>query len=293
LDKTKLLKADQSDVLSKTLQYVGLPFLVLNTLLGVSFNGELLKVILISAAIGVGYMMFLFFLSYPLSKGEKSEKARGMMQFCCICTNNGFLGIPLAAAVFPNQQLVITSLVIINIISIIFFNTFGIFLVSGDKSAIQIKKAVANPVLIVFVLGIVFSLLGVGQAVPEISAYAGYLGGLVTPLCMIILGMKLGSVSFGSLFKSWKTYYVAAIKLIFVPVLITGVAIALYHVFSIAQEIVFGTFIAFALPSATLGIVFADNYHGDTENGVAYTLGNTVISVATIPLLYGLLVLAL
>ncbi len=293
LVKTKLLKAEQSDVLSKTLQYVGLPFLVLNSLFGVSFNGELLKVIGISALIGVVYTMLLFFLSYPLSKFEKEKKTRGMMQFCCICTNNGFLGIPLAAAVFPEQPLVVTSLVIINIISLIFFNTFGIFLVSGDKSAIQAKKALLNPVLIVFVLGIVLSLLNVDVLVPEVATYSGYLGGLVTPLCMIILGMKLGSVSILSLFKSWKTYYVAAIKLVLVPVLVTAVAVGLYYAFSIAVEIVFGAFIAFALPSATLGIVFADNYQGDTENGVAFTLGNTVISVATIPLLYGLLVLVL
>ena len=288
--KTKLLKSQQSDVLSKTLQYVGLPFLVLNSLLGVSFDGKLLKVIGISAVIGIVYMMFLFFLSYPLTKGEEKPKTRGMMQFCSICTNNGFLGIPLAAAVFPTQPLVVTSLVILNIVSLIFFNTFGIFLVSGDKSAIQIKKAVANPVLIVFVLGIILNLLGVGELIPEIGTYSSYLGGLVTPLCMIILGMKLGSVSFVSLFKSWKTYYVALLKLVFVPVLITGVAVACYYAFSMPKEIIFGTFIAFALPSATLGIVFADNYGGDTENGVAFTLGNTLLSIVTIPLLYGLLV---
>ena len=110
---------------------------------------------------------------------------------------------------------------------------------------------------------------------------------------MIILGMKLGSVSILSLFKSWKTYYVAVIKLVLVPVLVTALAVGLYYAFSIAVEVVFGAFIAFALPTATLGIVFADNYNGDTQNGVAYTLGNTVLSIATIPLLYGLLVLVL
>ncbi|MBQ8295270.1 MAG: hypothetical protein IJX87_02415 [Clostridia bacterium] len=45
LVKTKFLKAEQSDALSKILQYVGLPFLVLNSLLGVSFDKELLQVI--------------------------------------------------------------------------------------------------------------------------------------------------------------------------------------------------------------------------------------------------------
>ncbi|MBQ8295271.1 MAG: AEC family transporter [Clostridia bacterium] len=236
--------------------------------------------------------MFLFFF---LSLNEKRErkKARGMMQFCSICTNNGFLGLPLVVAVFPTQPLVITSLVILNIISLIFFNTFGIYLVSGDKSEIQIKKAFVNPVLIASVLGILLNLLGVNAILPEITNYVGYLGGLVTPLCMIILGMKLGNVSFRFIFKSRKIYYVALIKLVLVPMLIMGGTLILYYAFSMPKEIVFGAFIAFALPTATLGIVFADNYDGDTENGVAYTLSNTVLSIITIPVLYGLLVMLL
>ena len=295
LVKTKILKSEQSGVLSKTLQYVGVPFLVVKCLMNVSFDSELLKVIFISALVGVAFTAILYLISYPLTKMEKGDdekagKARGMMQFCMICTNNGFLGIPLAEAVFGAQSLAVISLVIINIISLIFFNTFGIYLVSGDKSNISAKKTLLNPALIAFVIGIVCNLVKINEVLPETTTYVVNLSGLVTPLCMIILGMKLGDVPFKAMFSGWKTYYVAAVKLVFGPVLLTAITIACYYLFAMPQDVIFGAFLGFGLPTATLGIVFADNYGGDAEHGVVYTLGNTVLSVATIPLLYGLIV---
>ena len=307
LVKTKLLKTEQSGVLSKTLQYVGVPFLVVKSLMNVSLDQKLLSVIGISALIAIVFTAILYFLSFPLSKLEKGgadgetgetaseengkkNKARGMMQFCMICANNGFLGIPLAEAVFGAQSLEVVSLVVVNIISLMFFNTFGVYLVSGDKSNIQVKKTLLNPALIAFVVGIAFNLLKVGAHLPEATTYVGQLSGLVTPLCMIILGMKLGDVPFKELFSSWKAYYVAAVKLVLVPVLAATITLACYHLFSMPAEVVFGVFLGFGLPTATLGIVFADNYGGDAKNGVIYTLSNTVLSVVTIPLLYWLIV---
>lgn len=289
LVKTKLLKTEASGVLSKVLLYIGMPFLILNSTLNVSFNGELLKIIWISAVIGVVYTMACFFLSKPWTAMEEEEKTRGMMRFCSVFTNNGFLGIPLATAVFPTQPLVLTCVIIINIITNALMYTLGVFLISGDKSRIHVKKALCNPVLIAFVIGLILNLIGVKSVLPEISTYAGYLGGLVTPLSMLILGMKLGGVPIQPMFTSWKTYYVSAIKLVAMPAVIVAIALLLNSVFALGAELVLGVFVAFAMPTAALATTFADGYGGDMDNAVSFTLGSTILSVATIPLLYWLL----
>ena len=51
-------------------------------------------------------------------------------------------------------------------------------------------------------------------------------------------------------------------------------------------DMVLGVLIAFAMPTAGLASTFSDNFGGDTENAVAFTLGTTVLSIITIPLLY-------
>ncbi len=45
-------------------------------------------------------------------------------------------------------------------------------------------------------------------------------------------------------------------------------------------------FIAFSMPTAGLASSFADAFQGDTEGAVTYTLGTTILSALTIPLLY-------
>ena len=290
LVKTKMLKTEQTHTLSKLLLYVGMPFLILKSTLNVSFNGELLKIVLLSAGIGVAYTFLWIFLSKPFTKMEKNESTRGVMRFCAVFTNNGFLGIPLAQAVFPDKPLVMTCLIIINIITNAVMYTVGVFMISRDKSTISAKKAVFNPVLIAFVIGLILNVLGVQSYVPEIVSYAGHLGGLVTPLSMIILGMKLGSVKILPMFTSWKTYFVSALKLVVVPAVAVAIGFALKGAFTFGEDLILGLFVSFAMPTAALATTFADCYGGDVDNAVSFTLGTTILSIAVIPLLYWVVV---
>ena len=99
--------------------------------------------------------------------------------------------------------------------------------------------------------------------------------------------MKLGDVKLSALFTSWNVYYVSFLKLVASPVLVVGGLLVLQpFVPTVDDSMILATFIAFAMPTASLSSLFADHYGGDTENAVTFTLGSTVLSVATIPLLY-------
>lgn len=293
LVKIGSLKQEQSGALSKVLMYVGMPFLILtSTINNLVFNKDLIAMIAIVAAIGIVYTLVMFFLSKPLTAMERQEKTRGMMRFSAVFTNNGFLGIPLAMAVFGAGSIVLTVVIIINIITNILMYTLGIYLISGDKSTISWKKALLNPVLIAFVIGILFNLFQVKDYVPEISTFSTHFSNIVTPISMTILGMKMGGVKFLSLFKSWKTYYVSALKLVVFPMAIVGMLLICRETFAdafIDSDMIIGVFIAFAMPTAGLASTFADSFDGDTENAVAFTLGTTILSIVSIPILYWLL----
>lgn len=292
LVKTKELTQAQSGALSKLLMYVGMPFLILTNSIKIDFNGELLLTMGVVALIGIAWIFAMFFISKPLTDMEKEEKTKGMMRFCAVFPNSGFLGIPLAMAVFGAGSMVLTVVIILNIITNVLMYTLGIYLVSGDKSAISLKKAFLNPVLIAFVAGIIVNLLNVKEYVPEVVTYSNHFSGLVTPISMTILGMKMGGVNFADLFKSWKTYYVSALKLIAFPLVIVAFGLALKLALPvITMDVIFGIFIAFATPTAGLASTFSDNYDGDTPNAVAFTLGTTLLSVVTIPLFYWLICL--
>ena len=288
LIKTKLLKKEQSGALSMLLMYIGMPFLIFNsTINNITINTELLATIGIVLGIGVVYTFAMFFASKPLTKMEREEKTQGMMRFSSVFSNNGFLGIPLAMAVFGAGSMALMVVIILNIVTNVLMYTLGIYLISGDKKAISLKKAFLNPVLIAFVVGIVTNLLNVKVYIPEVATYSTHFSNLVTPISMTILGMKMGGVKFLDLFKSWKTYYVSALKLVAFPVIVVGLVLALNQVTAmITADMVLGVLIAFAMPTAGLASTFSDNFGGDTENAVAFTLGTTLLSIVTIPLLY-------
>lgn len=289
LVKCGSLKQEHSGVLSKLLMYVGLPFMILSGTLGVSLNEETIKYILISAVFAVVITFICLLLAKYLVVKNDTDKERGMMRFAEVFSNNGFLGLPIAAAVFGPTSLVFTAVVIFNIINNVMLYTIGVYLVSCDKRTINLKNVLLNPVLIAFIIGIILNLLGVVKLLPEVSAYSDHFKNVVTPLSMTILGMKMGAVKISAIFKSFKTYYVSAVKLVLFPVIATAIAFGVNSIYQIGNDMIISIFIAFSMPTAGLASAFADRYDGDTNGAVIYTLGTTIFSVATIPLLYLLL----
>jgi predicted permease len=226
---------------------------------------------------------------------ESDIRKQGMMRFCSIFSNNGFLGIPLAAAVFPNNPVVIMVVITINIITNVMLYTIGVYMVTGNKSYISLKKAFLNPVLIAFVAGVIINLTGITKYVPEVRSFCSHFSGVVIPLSMTILGMKLGEVKVSSLFTDGRTYFVSALKLIACPLIVTAFAFLLktLSVPVFDNGFIIGVFMSFAMPTAGLASAFADTYEGDSVGAVRYTLNSTILSVVTIPLLYMLLLAVL
>ena len=109
-----------------------------------------------------------------------------------------------------------------------------------------------------------------------------YLGGLCTPISLLVLGGVLTTLPLKKLFTNWKIYYVCFIKLIVFPLIVYVIA---KYVLCLGDEMSMFTMIMSGLPTASLTNMFAELY--DIEPGYAATsVGmTTVFSVATLPLI--------
>ncbi len=105
--------------------------------------------------------------------------------------------------------------------------------------------------------------------------------------------IELGDVDLKKFFTNKKTYYISFMKLIAVPVFVIGILLFIGLLVPVSDDLIIGAFIAFAMPTAGLDPTYAKMYNGDEENAVYYTFGTTILSVATIPLLYLLLTVIL
>ena len=292
LVKTKIVKTTESGILSKLMTYVGMPFLILSSTLNVTFSGEFIGKILLVAIAGIAFVVGTFFISVLFLNKKDEEQKQKMARFCMVFANNGFLGLPLAEAVFGNSP-VVTYMVVLNILNNVLMFTLGVYLISGDKGAINPKKALLSPVLIAFIMGIVLNLLNVKSVLPELVTYSNHLKGIVTPLSMTVLGIKMAEIKLGDLFKERSMYAVSSVKLLVFPVISVALMFLLKIVpaFAVNTDMVVAFFMAFAMPTAGMASTFADQYNGDTKNSVVYTLGSTLLSVISIPVLYWVLCL--
>lgn len=290
LVKGKLLGAKESGTLSKVLTNLGMPFMILSSTVKLELTGSFALSLIVFGLLCVAVTVVMFFSSDWLCRDD-DKKRSGMMRFCMVFANNGFIGIPLARAVFGEASPVMAYLIVSNIVMNVMMFSLGPSLASGDKKSVDLKKAIFTPVLIAFVVGIALNLTKVCQLVPEIQTYSGHFSGIVTPLSMVVLGMKLAEIPMKKLFTSGKMYYVSAIRLVAYPVLCTGLVFLLQFVpgLQMNADAVLAAFMGFAMPTAGLASVFADQHKGDTESAVIFTLGTTILSVATIPVLYWML----
>lgn len=295
LVKGRLLGQQESGTLSKLLTNIGMPFLILSSTLKLELTGEFAQSIIAVGVIGALFTVLMFLTSALLTHREANDKTRGMMRFCMVFANNGFIGIPLARAVFGEASAVTAYVILLNIITNVLMFTLGVYLISGDKAAINAKKAVLNPVLIAFVIGIVLNLTGAPAMLPELQTYATHFSGIVTPVSMVILGMKLAGVPISRLFASRRMYYVSAMRLVLYPAAAVAImsALNMRPALPLDADAVIAFFMALAMPTAGLASTFSDQHHGDTENAVIFTLGTTMLSIITIPALYSLLQMVL
>ena len=184
-------------------------------------------------------------------------------------------------------------MVVANVVCCVALNTIGVYLFTGDKKVISLKKILLNPAFLAFVFGIVVNLMGINATVPEVKLIANHLKGMVTPISMMIVGVKFAYVKPLDIFKSKQMYLVSLVKLLIQPILLVGVLLIFRNFISISPAIILGLFMGYAMPSPGTTTSFADMYDGDIDGSVIYTLGTTILSVITIPILYYLITLVI
>ena len=222
LCKIKKAAAAHLSTLSAVLVYVCSPCMIVNAFLNMPYSKT-----------NLGYMGLFFVCSFVLQIlfmlvlwlifGKKYENGQyHVLTVGSVMGNVGFLGLPIVKALFPNSpEAVCYSATYVISMNILVF-TMGVFCVTGNKKYISLKNALLNPSTVSGALALPLYIFGVGTRLadagfePLLNAVA-LLGNATTPLCMIILGIRLATVRFKSLFTNPVVYLTCACKLLLFP----------------------------------------------------------------------------
>lgn len=140
----------------------------------------------------ITYLVTILLAKLAFAK-VKDANLRRIATYGSIYSNNGFMGIPLAQALFGSTG------VFYGVVSMVGFNAFtwtrGVAMFKKQSAAplTRLKRVLANPNLIAIALGIV--IFTVQIPVPSmLTSFLDYASAAFTPLSMIIIGSNLAGM---------------------------------------------------------------------------------------------------
>ena len=303
IKKCKLVPDGFGKGLSNIVLYIGQPALIF-----LAYVREFDKTILINSLwiilfATVAHIIFAV-ASHFAFKGAENAK-RKMLSFATIFSNAAFMGIPLIGAAMGDDALIYASMY--NIVFNLFLWSLGVNICTspdeacGDNATEGIKlkeehkgsllKAVLHPVTIAAAVGLVFFFTPLNRYMNDsnylgglLSEGFGMLKGLVAPLSMIIIGIRLADMNLKGFFSDKYLYIFLALRHFALPIAVCAI-MRLVIVLGVPVSLDILTVVAIlaCTPSASSSTMFAERYDCDSAYVSKLVAVSTIISVVTMP----------
>lgn len=280
LIKTKIVKKDQISAFAKLLMYVLSPCLVFNSLTRNEFSVDLVKEMLIGFAfIFLAFLLGLIIFFFIFKKKSDDVKYR-IYNLATTLANCAFMGVPILEALLPDYPQAIAFSAMASLALNILGWSVASYIISRDKKYISIKKILLNPATIALVVAIPFFVFQI--EIPDlINNMIVLLAKMTTPLCMLIMGMRLACASFKKVFLVPSQYLIVAIKQIIFPLIVYLILLPL----PLAGEMKASIYILMACPVASVVLNFSEMIGEGQENASSLVLLGTLLSSITIPVM--------
>lgn len=267
--------------ISGILIYAGTPFLMLSAFTEMEFSWTYTADLLLFLGVTLIIQAVFLVLLFILLRRRNTRKDR-VMNTAAVMGNVGFFGLPIVRALFPDhpEAACFSAATMVSMNILVF--TVGVYCLTGEKKYISVKNAILNPTVISFVVSILYYISGIRQYIPQVMVNAiASLGNITTPLCMLMLGIRLASTPFKATFSDPKVYLSAALKLLALPLFayLCVLPFGFSTTFKTCAMVLLGT------PTAAVVLSLAEIYDSETGFSSACILVSTLLCFITIPLL--------
>ncbi len=278
--KTKALKQEAIPAFAKLLLYVCSPCLALYSFSKAEYSPELNGMIWICFGATL-FLLLAVILFFRLVLARKFDDVRWRVFTVATTLGNvGFFGIPLLEYFLPDYPMAAVFSQIFSLTMNLVAWTLGMFIISGDKKYVRPMKILTVPLFLSMLIS--YPMFLFGWSFPaEILEMIALLGRMSTPLCMIILGMRLATVRLKVLFTDWRAILAAAAKMIVFPLF----ALVVMWLLPVEPYVRASIFLLACCPCATM-IQSLSELIGQGQKQAANTvLIGTLLCVITIPVM--------
>ena len=307
LRKLKLVDGGSKRALSGILLYVCQPALIVSSfcvfsdeewaIIAELGNAALVKDFLIAAVISFVAMLAVFAVCKLVFIKYKDKDRANIFSFIAIFSNCGFLGVPFIEILTDGSILAVMYLMIFNLVFTVVVWTLGVWLLTGDRRNISIKKVLLNPSIISMVVALLLFFVPqinffMFKSISEIQILPEYLSTMTSPLSMIIVGISMAELPLKRLFTDGGIYVSGVLRLIIAPVITFCIAVVFYFMCAgflgntpQVNYVFLAPVIAMCMSPAATVVAMAEQYRKGGQTATIAFITNTLLSVITVPLI--------
>ncbi len=276
LCKLKMLSEQTTKELGAVLVKAVIPCVLFRAFVTVLYSAETARSLLI--AFGYSFLTYVVTLGIAyLIYGTRDRMNNFGASFC----NAGFMGVPLVQAVAGDTGVfyLATSMALLNL----FQWTFGVSVMIGRKNSFSLKLIFANPMMVSVILGMIFFFLRI--PVPGILMISlDNIASIFTPVAMILLGSYMARVSWNEML-ALRPLLCSLVRLLLIPLITIAVTMVLPKAYrSVYMPILLASF----TPIGVNICIYAQQHDQDYAYSVILVCLSTILSVATVPVIYSL-----
>ena len=278
--KRGILNDSLSKGLSDILMNIALPAMIVASFI-MDFSNTMLKnaglIVVFSVIIHILLIIVgnITFRKYDLDK-------RNILVFFSVFPNAGFMGLPLIDAIYGQIGIFYASIFMVPYQFLMWTYGQGLFQKKvEDPSAYGIKELLIkfkNPAIIGVMVGLIIFIFSI--KVPyTIHKSISIVGGITSPLAMMIVGDKIAQIRFKELFADIDVYYGSFARSIIAPI-ITFIVLKSFNF----DPLIINACVAIeAMPTAISVVILSEKYSGDTIFASKCVLISHLLSLITIP----------
>ena len=277
LTKRKLLNDHSAKGITNLVLYVVSPCVIVDCFAKYEYSKEALKSLITGFIIVVLLHVIFIVISFVFLRDKDISTSR-VIRFGAIFSNCGFMSLPLQQAILGETGLFLGAIYVaaFNLITW----TFGLWLMSGDKKQLSIKKLIFNPGIIGFAVGLILFLFSI--KLPNIVMKPiGYFAALNTPLPMLLIGCYLANSKFLDAIKNKKCMLTVAFKLLIIPT----AGLSAMYLCGVRGDMLIAMTIASSAPVATITTMFSEKFNCNTGLSASAASISTVLSLITMPII--------
>ena len=264
---------------------ITVPCLVISSITGQDLNGEMYRNTILTLLLTTLVLIVTAFATTFVSDRIfpwKDQQDRNVLASAMTGCNAGFMGLPIASAVFG--ELVFYYLVIQNIA-----NNLYLFVMSlaqlhhresekSSKSLSEKLKPLVNPTSVATIVSLI--MLFAGIHLPEYAIdIVTTLGDITIPLSMILVGVQLGGADFKKLIADKALLITSVMKLIAVPAL----ALLILTPMPVDPVVKLTVLLGMCFPSAVIGVAVAAQENKNSQLMAEAVAITTLLSLITLP----------